>query len=183
MAAVPARVRPLTALHLPRSAGSVNSYASSALGQRSPSQAREIQDMASFGQEGGPLRPIWSRNVRKRREALWYQCLVVPLQLTCVGKQRQRWEGPLKSAGMFFRPADRSGLYIHRIYWVFFLNDRPTFNFALSWDSFPLVYETRCVLNVSKSTPMSLHQDICLKFKYKWPKMNLLFILDRREKI
>lgn len=54
------------------------------LGIWGPCQAREIQDMAPLGQEGGPLRPIWprlGREMRRRRKgrqtgtkAYWYHC-------------------------------------------------------------------------------------------------------------
>lgn len=37
------------------------------LGIWGPCQATEIQDMASLGQEGGPLRPIWPRLGREKR--------------------------------------------------------------------------------------------------------------------
>lgn len=75
---------PLTTVHLPCTAGAVYSYAISVLGPIwGPCQAREIQDMASLGQEGGLLRPIWSRlgrelRRRKGRQAgtktYWYHC-------------------------------------------------------------------------------------------------------------
>ncbi len=54
------------------------------LGIWGPCQAREIQDMASLGQEGVLLRPIWPRlggELRRRRKgrqagtkAYWYHC-------------------------------------------------------------------------------------------------------------
>lgn len=55
------------------------------LGIWSSCQARKIQDMASLGQEGGPLWPIWRRFGRERerrkkgRQAGMYQGLLVPL--------------------------------------------------------------------------------------------------------
>lgn len=73
----------LTTVHLPCTAGTVYSYASSVLGHLGPCQTREIQDMASLGQEGGPLWPIWpflGREMRRRKgrqagtEAYWYHC-------------------------------------------------------------------------------------------------------------
>lgn len=54
------------------------------LGNWGPCQAIEIQDMASLGQEGGPLRPIWPRlckGLRRRKKggqagtkAYWCHC-------------------------------------------------------------------------------------------------------------
>lgn len=51
----------LNAAHLPGSAGTVCSYASSVLAFEHTCQTREHQDMASLGQEERPLCPIWPR--------------------------------------------------------------------------------------------------------------------------
>lgn len=73
----------LTTVHLPCTAGSIYSYASSMLGPLGPCQTRKIQDMASLGQEGEPLRPIWSwlgKEMRRRKgrqagtKVYWYHC-------------------------------------------------------------------------------------------------------------
>ncbi|TNN51417.1 hypothetical protein EYF80_038390 [Liparis tanakae] len=66
---------PVTAGHLPRAAGT-----------RYPCQAPEIQDTASLGQEGGPLRPIWP-GLGEEAAARWYQGVSVPRWLERVRTQ------------------------------------------------------------------------------------------------
>lgn len=71
------------------------------LGLWGPCQAREIQDMASLSQEGGPLWPIWPRlgretRRRKRRQigtkTYWYHC-----SLSMLNNSQGALSGPPKS--------------------------------------------------------------------------------------
>lgn len=112
----------LTTVHLPCTAGTVYSYASSVFWHLGPCQTKEIQDTASLGQEGEPLWPIWlwlgremRRRMRWRRKqgrqagttAYWYHCNLSVLNNS---------QGAQVCPGMFFRPAVISLSHSHRLW-------------------------------------------------------------------